>query len=83
MKVLLLLASFRSLRKIVNLDDHTALACAGLKADACVRKNMAHIECRSHNLAIEDLVQLNASLGTLLASAKVLTKWCGETLWSF
>ncbi|CAN4107366.1 unnamed protein product [Withania somnifera] len=36
----------RSVKKIVNLDDHIALACAGLKADARVLVNKARIECR-------------------------------------
>lgn len=50
------LLSFRSVRKIVNLDDHIALACAGLKADARVLINKARIECQSHKLTIEDPV---------------------------
>uniref|UniRef100_M1A6M3 Pentatricopeptide repeat-containing protein n=1 Tax=Solanum tuberosum TaxID=4113 RepID=M1A6M3_SOLTU len=46
----------RSVRKIVNLDDHIALACAGLKADARVLVNKACIECQSHRLMVEDPV---------------------------
>ncbi|KAL1217067.1 Proteasome subunit alpha type-7-B [Cardamine amara subsp. amara] len=46
----------RSARKIVSLDNHIALACAGLKADARVLINKARIECQSHRLTLEDPV---------------------------
>ncbi|KAH7668987.1 Proteasome endopeptidase complex protein [Dioscorea alata] len=42
-----------TVRKIVNLDNHIALACAGLKADARILINKARIECQSHRLTVE------------------------------
>ncbi|GJV05057.1 proteasome subunit alpha type-7 [Tanacetum coccineum] len=47
----------RSVRKIVNLDDHVALACTRLKADARVLINKARIECQNHKLTVEDPVE--------------------------
>ncbi|WZZ12696.1 hypothetical protein YC2023_105785 [Brassica napus] len=46
----------QSARKIVSLDNHVALTCAGLKADARVLINKARIECQSHRLTLEDPV---------------------------
>ena len=40
----------------MHLDDHIALACVGLKADARVLINKARIECQSHKLTVEDPV---------------------------
>uniref|UniRef100_A0A3Q7FEV4 Proteasome endopeptidase complex n=1 Tax=Solanum lycopersicum TaxID=4081 RepID=A0A3Q7FEV4_SOLLC len=42
--------------EIVNLDDHIALVCAGLKADALVLVNKTRIECQSHRHTVEDPV---------------------------
>lgn len=42
----------RTVKNIVNQDNHIALACTGLKAD--VHVNKAWIECQSHRLTVED-----------------------------
>ena len=67
---LLLLLFCRSVRKIVNLDNHIALACAGLKADARVLINRARIECQATGW----LLKIQLLLSILLVTLQVFSR---------
>ncbi|XP_014281822.1 proteasome subunit alpha type-7-1 [Halyomorpha halys] len=49
----------RTVRKICSLDEHVALAFAGLTADARIIVNRARIECQAHRLTLEDAVSIS------------------------
>jgi len=48
----------RTVRKLVQLDDHICMAFAGLTADARVLVNKARLECQSHRFSLDDPVSV-------------------------
>lgn len=50
----------QSIRKILQLDDHVALAAAGLTADARVLVNRARVECQSYKLTMGEPIHVDS-----------------------
>ena len=44
----------RTLRKMVEVDEHIVLSFAGLQADARVLIDKARLQCQDHRLTVED-----------------------------
>lgn len=57
----------RTVKKIAQVDDHIALAFAGLTADARVLVNRARLQCQSHKLTVEDPITVEG-----------ITRWIAE-----
>lgn len=68
----------RTVRKIASIDDHIAIAFAGLTADARVLVNKARVESQSHRLTVEDAPTVEYMTRFLAATKQTYTQSNGR-----
>ncbi|EGD83218.1 Psma7 protein [Salpingoeca rosetta] len=68
----------RTVRKIASIDDHIAVAFAGLTADARVLVNKARVESQSHRLTVEDAPTVEYMTRFIAATKQTYTQSNGR-----